>query len=134
MPDLHTPPFFGALLRDQGCDQRHNDSIAKIVQIQDDEDPSATERFEQIERQTQEVCMEMGRRVAKGFRKTGMRGRPRDSDRDRRRVPVRGHAAAGDAVDECGVGEAAVRAADAHPGPRRTFRPTPAAFRCPLTG
>jgi len=66
MPDLHTPPFFGALLSDQGCDQRHNDSIAKIVQIQDDEDPPATERFEQIERQTQEVCMEMGQRVVKG--------------------------------------------------------------------
>ena len=60
MSDLHTPPFFGALLRDQGCDQRHNDSIAKIVQIQDDDDPPATERFEQIERQTQEVCGERG--------------------------------------------------------------------------
>lgn len=37
-----------------------DDSIAKIVHIQNDTDPLTPERFERIERLTLEACMELG--------------------------------------------------------------------------
>ena len=50
-------------------------SIAKIVQIQNDEGPPAAERFEHCERQTGEACMERGSACCKRFWKIGMRDR-----------------------------------------------------------
>ena len=50
-------------------------SIAKIVQIQNDEGPPSAERFEHCERQTGEACMERVGACRKRFWKTGMRDR-----------------------------------------------------------
>ena len=68
MPDLHTPAVSSTHFSELRPAIRDaiDDSIAKIVQIQDDEGSPAAERFERIERQTLEVCMELGRRVLKG--------------------------------------------------------------------
>ena len=68
MPDLHTPAASSTDIFDLRPAIRDaiDDSIAKIVQIQDDEGPPAAERFEHCERQTLEVCMELGRRVLQG--------------------------------------------------------------------
>ena len=68
MSDLHTPAASSTDIFDfrPAIRDAINDSIAKIVQIQDDEGPFTAERFERIERQTLEVCMELGRRLVKG--------------------------------------------------------------------
>ena len=68
MSDLHTPAVSSTHFSELRPAIRDaiDDSIAKIVQIQDDEGPPAAERFERIERQTREVCMELGRRVLQG--------------------------------------------------------------------
>ena len=68
MPDLHTPAVSSTHFSELRPAIRDaiDGSIAKIVQIQDDADPLTAERFERIERQTREVCMELGRRLVKG--------------------------------------------------------------------
>ena len=68
MPDLHTPAGSSTDFSElcPAIRDAIDDSIAKIVQIQDDEGPPAAERFKRIERQTREVCMELGRRVLQG--------------------------------------------------------------------
>ena len=50
-------------------------SIAKIVQIQNNEAPPAAERYEHCERQAWEACMEWGGACCKRVWKTGMRDR-----------------------------------------------------------
>ena len=68
MPDLHTSAASSTDIFDVRPAIRDaiDDSIAKIVRIQDDEGPFTAERFERIERRTLEVCMELGRRLVKG--------------------------------------------------------------------
>ena len=68
MSDLHTPAVSSTHFSELRPAIRDaiDDSIAKIIRIQDDEGPPAAERFERIEHQTREVCMELGRRVLQG--------------------------------------------------------------------
>ena len=68
MSDLHTPAVSSTRFSELRPAIRDaiDDSIAKIVRIQDDEGSLTAERFEWIERQTLEVCMELGRRVLQG--------------------------------------------------------------------
>ena len=65
MPDLHTQAVSSTDQLDLRLAIRDavDGSIAKILQIQNDEGPFTAERFEQVERRTLEVCMELGRRV-----------------------------------------------------------------------
>ena len=42
------------------------DSLSKIVRIQNEEDPLTAECFERIEHQTRDAYMELGRRVLQG--------------------------------------------------------------------
>ena len=65
MPDLHNRAVSSTDQLDLRPAIRDaiNDGIAKILQIRDDAGPLSPERFEDVERQTLEVCMELGRRV-----------------------------------------------------------------------
>ena len=65
MSDLHTPDvsstgysYLRPAIRDA-----IDDSISKIVHIQNGEAPLTAERFEHCERQIREACMELGQRV-----------------------------------------------------------------------
>ena len=65
MPDLHTRAVSSTDQLDLRPAIRDaiNGSIAKILQIQDDAGLLSPECFKRVERQTQEACMELGRRV-----------------------------------------------------------------------
>ena len=69
MPDLHTRAVSSTDQLDLRPAIRDaiNESIAKILQIRDDAGPLAPERFERVERQILEVCMDLGRRVLQGI-------------------------------------------------------------------
>ena len=68
MSDSHTPAVSSTGFSElrPAIREAIDGSIAKIVQIQNDESPLTAERFERIERQTREVCMELGRCVLQG--------------------------------------------------------------------
>ena len=65
MPDLHNQAVSSTVYSNLRSAIRDaiDDSIAQILQFQDDAVPLAPECVEQVERQTREVCMDLGRRV-----------------------------------------------------------------------
>ena len=84
MSDLHTPAVSSTDYSDLRPAIRDaiNDSISKIVHIQNDEAPLTAERFEHYEHQTQEACMELGRRVLQEILKDRDARRPDAGKRD----------------------------------------------------
>ena len=65
------PAGFGGILSAsrafrRRCRDAIEDSLAKIVRIQNEEDPPTAVRFERIEHQKGDACMELGRRVLQG--------------------------------------------------------------------
>ena len=69
MPDLHTRAVSSTDQLDLRPAIRDaiNGSIAKILQIRDDAGPLSPERFERVERQILEACMDLGRCVLQGI-------------------------------------------------------------------